>query len=65
MILCVVCLDQGKQTSVVGLCNELDKPVCADHAYWCDQEKHGWRPLGAERITTDDRKFLGSCGVAA
>jgi hypothetical protein len=43
--LCVVCKDQGKVSAAVALCNELKRPVCLDHAFYCRQELHGTSPL--------------------
>lgn len=43
--LCYICADQGKQSTATTICNELKKPVCADHAHYCVEEGHGTSPL--------------------
>jgi hypothetical protein len=42
---CHICQDAGTLTAAVATCNELNQPVCDKHAYWCDEEGHGTRPL--------------------
>jgi len=43
---CCICWDtRNRSVPAVAVCNELGRPVCAEHAYWCEQEQHGTRPL--------------------
>lgn len=43
---CVICLDKdGRNIPATRICNELNRPVCDQHAVWCDREGHGSRVL--------------------
>lgn len=46
---CYICWHNSDKRSVaVAVCNELKKPVCAEHKRWCEEEQHGTSPLSKE-----------------
>jgi hypothetical protein len=43
--ICFICWDQGKVTPATMLCEELQKPLCSDHAHHCAEDGHKAVPL--------------------
>jgi hypothetical protein len=47
--ICVICYGYGKIVTATQICNELNKPVCDHHAFYCVEEGHGTRPLESNK----------------
>lgn len=52
---CCICFELMNgvfNRNVIGICNELHKPVCQSHAHYCLSDGHGYEPIEAKVPST-------------